>query len=535
MISRHGKKRKRHWPLLLTASLLPLLLGLLLTFIESRVMVKRDLESTAQIVMFHAEHIADQAWSMVAELNHLAGQPCSAISTDLQQLSSIFSYFRMIGVTRDAKVYCAAPPDNTAIPMDMATQQRLSTPAPERWSQSIKDASNVKDRPVVVFVQTLPGGYGSYVVIDARHLIDLMRAVGQMRKYLLTLTVNQGYPIQVGQPISPVSGVFPTTELVLKSNKYPIAIRVMAPTSESIKIWKKTSFTFLPLAIILSLIFTVILWRRQKRQRQRQDEIRRGIAKGEFSVYYQPIYNARSQNCIGVETLLRWRRSNGQWIKPDIFISTAETEGMIIPLTRHLFDLVAADIAGWKVAPGFHLGLNVAAEHLQHPDFVADVRNFAQKIASYRLNITLELTERTLIGNGAEVIQRLHQLRKDGFSISIDDFGTGHCSLSYLQNFPLDFLKIDRGFIHILSSPDEEAPILDAIISLSHRMKLGMVAEGVETIEQLAYLKQRGVVFIQGFLYAKPMSSESFIVWLHYNGNRSLEHILLKDDSKNRE
>ncbi|MEE3664407.1 EAL domain-containing protein [Brenneria sp. g21c3] len=530
MISRHGKKHKRHWPLLLTASA-PLLLGLLFTFVESRIMVKRDLESTAQIIMFHADHIAAQAWSMVDELDHLAGQPCSAIRTDLQQLGAVFSYFRVLGVTRDARVYCSSTPRDISMPTDIALQRLMPTPAPERWSQSIRGVANVKDRPAVVFAQTQPRGYGSYVVVDARHFIDLMRAVGQMRKYLLTLTVNKGHPIQVGQPFSPASGIFPTMELVLKSNQYPIAIRVMAPASESIKIWQKTSVTFLPLAVMLSLIFTVILWRRQKRKRQRRDEISRGIVKGEFSVYYQPVYNVRLQKCIGVEALLRWRRNNGQWIKPDVFIASAETEGMIIPLTRHLFDLVASDIAGWKVTPGFHLSLNVAAEHLQHPDFVSDVRDFAQRIAAHRLNITLELTERTLIDNGPEVIQRLHQLREDGLTISIDDFGTGHCSLSYLQNFPLDFLKIDRGFIRALSSPDEEAPILDAIISLSHRMKLGMVAEGVETTEQLAYLKQRGVICMQGFLYAKPMSSESFIVWFHYNRDRLPERVLLKKDA----
>ncbi|CPR15324.1 EAL domain-containing protein [Brenneria goodwinii] len=529
MISGHGKKRKSHWLLLSIAGVLPLLLGLLFTFFESRIMVRRDLESTAQIVMFHAEHIAEQAWSMVAELNQLTGRPCSAISADLQHLGSIFSYFRVIGVTRGGKVYCSSMPHNIPTPMDIAVQHSLSASTSERWSQSINRVFNVRERPAIVFAQLPPRGYGSYVVVDSRHLTDLMRAVGQVRKYLLTLTVNKGDPIQIGRPIPPHSGFFPNMELVLKSNQFPITIRIAAPVDESIRTWKQTSFIFLPLTAVLSLIFTVIIWRRQKRKHFFQDKIRKGMAKGEFSVYYQPIYNAKSQNCTGVEALLRWRRSNGQWIKPEVFIATAEKEGMIIPITRHLFDLVASDIASWGVKPGFHLGLNVAAEHLHHPDFVADVRDFAARVASYQLNITLELTERTLISTGVDVIQRLHQLRKDGFRISIDDFGTGHCSLSYLQNFPLDFLKIDRGFVSAISSPDEEAPILDAIINLSHRMKLGMVAEGVETAEQLAYLKQRGVIFIQGFLYAKPMSSESLIVWLHYNGDRSLERMISKE------
>ncbi|UUE45021.1 EAL domain-containing protein [Pectobacterium aroidearum] len=515
---------------LLVAGILPLLLGLLFTFVESRLMVKRDLESTAQIAMNHAENISAQAWKMVDRLQRFHGQPCNIIGDELQRLGSVFSYFRAIGVIHNTNVYCSSTFGSTLTPISRVIQQPLPETHSERWSLSIAGSDNVKERPALIFVQMPLTGDGAYAMVDAQYLIDLMIAISKIRGYQLTLKMDNGHPIQTGPAITPRIGLFSTSALEIRSSRFPITLNITAPASQEIANWKQAFFTFLPLAIILSLLFTTAIWYWQKRKLLFRDEIRKGIANGEFSVYYQPIYDAESQTCTGVETLLRWRRSNGKWIRPDIFISAAEAESMIIPITRHLFDLVASDIASWQVKPGFHLGLNVAAEHLHHPSFVSDVHRFAEKVASHSLSISLELTERNLISNGPEIIQRLHQLREDGFMITIDDFGTGHCSLSYLQNFPLDCLKIDQGFVSAISSPDEEAPILDAIINLSHRINLQSVAEGVETKQQLMYLQQHGVKYIQGFLYAKPMDNESFLVWLHYNGNKSIESFMMKNE-----
>ncbi|MEQ9903153.1 EAL domain-containing protein [Pectobacterium aroidearum] len=515
---------------LLVAGILPLLLGLLFTFVESRLMVKRDLESTAQIAMNHAENISAQAWKMVDRLQRFHGQPCNIIGDELQRLGSVFSYFRAIGVIHNTNVYCSSTFGSTLTPISRVIQQPLPETYSERWSLSIAGSDNVKERPALIFVQMPLTGDGAYAMVDAQYLIDLMIAISKIRGYQLTLKMDNGHPIQTGPAITPRIGLFSTSALEIRSSRFPITLNITAPASQEIANWKQAFFTFLPLAIILSLLFTTAIWYWQKRKLLFRDEIRKGIANDEFSVYYQPIYDAESQTCTGVETLLRWRRSNGKWIRPDIFISAAEAESMIIPITRHLFDLVASDIASWQVKPGFHLGLNVAAEHLHHPSFVSDVHRFAEKVASHSLSISLELTERNLISNGPEIIQRLHQLREDGFMITIDDFGTGHCSLSYLQNFPLDCLKIDQGFVSAISSPDEEAPILDAIINLSHRINLQSVAEGVETKQQLMYLQQHGVKYIQGFLYAKPMDNESFLVWLHYNGNKSIESFMMKNE-----
>ncbi len=162
----------------------------------------------------------------------------------------------------------------------------------------------------------------------------------------------------------------------------------------------------------------------------------------------------------------------------------------------------------WKTNPGFHLAINVAADHLQHPDFVDEMLSFAEKMAVTEFNLTLELTERSLIKEGNVVADKLERLRAAGMKVAIDDFGTGHCSLSYLQTFALDYLKIDRGFINAIESLDGETPVLDAIISLSHKLKLQVLGEGVETALQFHYLQQHGVSFVQGYFLCPPYGKQ---------------------------
>ena len=157
--------------------------------------------------------------------------------------------------------------------------------------------------------------------------------------------------------------------------------------------------------------------------------------------------------------------------------------------------------------------------------------NFADRIKRTSLQITLELTERSLIKDGEDVARKLDRLRADGLKVAIDDFGTGHCSLSYLQTFSLDYLKIDRGFINAIESLSGETPVLDAIIALSHKLKLEVLGEGVETKMQYLYLRQRGVTFIQGYYYALPLNNHAFIAWLAEHAHQPM-HTEDADDAQ---
>lgn len=516
------KKRERGWLVLFAAGLLPLILGVFFTFIVAQRIEQRQLENTADMVLNHAENISDHAWDMIGQLEQYDPRACGTIGKDIQRIGSITAYFRAVGLIHNNQVLCSSAYGQYPGTLQGMTHRSLSSPHPDTWVQSLAGTAGAPQRPAVLFLRQQPSGYGAYALIDGQYLLDFMHALSLSRSYQITMQFNHGYRIESGHIDTDSNLFFNSNKYRVNSDRYPITISVTSPPSEAIKAWRQVFLTFLPMAAILSLLFVALASNWLKRRLSYRDEIRRGIANEEFTVNYQPVYNTTTASYAGAEALMRWQWPDGEWVRPDVFIAAAEAEGMIIPLTQHLLQLIAKDVSQWEVQPGFHLGINVAAEHLQHPCFVNDIRQFAAKVADKPLVIILELTERSLISEGKQVAEKLALLRREGIEIAIDDFGTGNCSLSYLQTFELDYLKIDRGFINAIESVDGETPVLDAIINLSHKLELQVLGEGVETPMQLEYLKNHGVVFIQGYLYARPMSSEALIHWLANEGTLPL-------------
>ncbi|CAO98344.1 EAL domain-containing protein [Erwinia tasmaniensis] len=506
---------ERLW--LVVAGLLPLLLCLFFTFIEARQTGARQQEMTAAALLSQAEHISDLAWDMTDSLQTFSNRPCKDIRSQLQKLGALNPYFRSVGLTQDNTVYCSSAFGATRGPVAGMIRHALPAPGQSWWTLSLAGTFGVQDRPAVIFMRQTPGKTGSYAVVDGQYLIDLMRATGLKLGYHITMRFGGGYQIANAAPLNPQQANWKTRTFNSGSSHYPIAISISAPRTETLQNWRQVLLTFMPMAVILSVLFVAVTNSWLRRRSSYRDELRRGMAFGEFSVHYQPVCNLVNGQLAGVEALMRWQRSDGSWVRPDIFIAAAEAEGMIVQLTRHLLQLIAKDCASWKVPAGFHIGINVAADHLQHEDFVKDIRGFSQNIAHLLPTITLELTERSLISEGDLVAHRLAELRSEGIRVAIDDFGTGHCSLTYLQTFPLDYLKIDKSFVNAIESADGETPILDTIIQLAHRLALQVVAEGIETPLQMEYLKNHGVVFIQGFYYARPLSSAALMVWIEQN------------------
>ncbi len=507
------------WPLLLAAAALPLLLGLASTFHEADRAVQRDLDETAHAVLRHSVSVAELAWETVDDLQTLAGMPCPRIESQLQLLGSLAAYFRAIGVTEADVAYCSSTFGSQRATLPEIIGQDGGGVRNGRWSSSISGTLGVKNRPAIIFALTNQGGPGSYAIVDGQYMIDFMAAVGATQRYRISLQVGAGERIEAGEHIRSDHPIFSPSQLTVTSPDQPITVSVISPVPAAIAEWWQALSALLPLSIILSVMLTTAAFYWQKRRLSFRDAIRRGIANDEFSVHYQPVYDSRLRRCNGVEALLRWQRPDGSSVRPDVFIAAAEAEGAIVELTCHLFGLVSRDARGWQAPAGFHVGINVAAEHLQHPDFVAQVREqLLLPLQQLSLSVTLELTERSLISDGPEVMQALDTLRAEGVRLAIDDFGTGHCAMSYLQTFPLDYLKIDRGFVNAIESLERETPVLDAIISLSQKLALGTVAEGVETRLQFDYLLRHGVTFFQGYLYARPMPADQLSHWLRTHG-----------------
>lgn len=267
--------------------------------------------------------------------------------------------------------------------------------------------------------------------------------------------------------------------------------------------------------LLLAVVVASFCWLLFSLRLRPGKEILAGIKHNEFHVVYQPLIEATSGRVYGLEALLRWTHPVTGPIPPDAFISYAESQDMIVPLTRHLFKLVAQDaqLLCQHLPRGAVMGLNIAPGHLAAESFRQDVEEWIAAMPPEHFNYAFEITERTMVSgqSAAAVFDWLHDRH---IAIAIDDFGTGHSALIYLEKFCFDYLKIDRGFVQSIGMETVTSPVLDAVLNLARKLNLNTVAEGVETEEQAAWLIKRGVTYMQGYLFSRPLPPTQLISFL---------------------
>lgn len=240
-----------------------------------------------------------------------------------------------------------------------------------------------------------------------------------------------------------------------------------------------------------------------------ESALRRALEREEFLLYYQPQVDLASGRIIGLEALLRWQRPEHGLVSPGEFIPLLEETGLIVPVGEWVLHAACRQGRMWQQAglPPIRIAVNLSALQFRQPDLVGMVARILAETgldpSSHELE--LELTESLLMRNVEKTAATLHRLHEMGVKLSIDDFGTGYSSLSYLKRFPLNSLKIDQSFVRDLSSNPDDAAIVSAIIALGHGLKLSVIAEGVETTEQLAYLRELKCDEMQGFLFSRPI------------------------------
>ncbi len=243
-----------------------------------------------------------------------------------------------------------------------------------------------------------------------------------------------------------------------------------------------------------------------------QNQLRRGIERNEFVLYYQPKIDCISGKIVGAEALIRWQHPERGLLAPDKFIGIAEETNLIVEIGRWVLFEATRRAQEW-VNQGFRhcpVSVNVSSPQLRDRRLQRDVDEALKASGLPARMLTIELTESILMDNIDEVVDQLGVLAATGVSISLDDFGTGYSSMAYLKQMPLAELKIDRSFIRGLPDDSSSVAIISAVIALSHGLGLTVIAEGVETIEQLAFLQSKGCDAYQGFLSSKAVPSEQF-------------------------
>lgn len=241
-------------------------------------------------------------------------------------------------------------------------------------------------------------------------------------------------------------------------------------------------------------------------------DLRDAVLQKELEVHYQPIFD-RNQNLTGVEALLRWYKHGRGWIEPAEFISIAEQNGLIIPIGNWVLNSACKLLASWassaRSEPWF-IAVNISARQIRQPEFVDQVKQIIERTGCRPSRLKLELTESLLQHDVAATIEKMHVLRSIGIRFSIDDFGTGYSSLAYLRKLPISVLKIDRTFVRDIEVDDGDKAICQTILALGRTLKLSIIAEGVETDAQFAYLDAHGCNSFQGFLFGKALSLNAF-------------------------
>ena len=253
------------------------------------------------------------------------------------------------------------------------------------------------------------------------------------------------------------------------------------------------------------------------RQRMRLDHaMRQALASQRFRLHYQPQIDLKTGNVVGAEALIRWRDPELGEVSPGQFIPVAEETGFIIAIGDWVLEQAVRQAARWRDdGNALPVSVNVSALQFQQDDFIDRV---ASVLADHRLAgelLELELTESILVHDADEALARLSRLSQLGVRLAIDDFGTGYSSLAYLKRFPIDRLKIDRSFVKDLPADTSDGAIVRAIVQLAQALSMKVIAEGVETEPQRAFLLELGCDEFQGFLYAPALDALSFEQRVH--------------------
>jgi len=243
-----------------------------------------------------------------------------------------------------------------------------------------------------------------------------------------------------------------------------------------------------------------------------ESALRHALGRDEFVLHYQPRVDIPTGRIVGVEALLRWNHPDLPMVLPNQFIPLAEETGLIVPIGRWVLRTACAQSALWRHEglPALRMAVNLSARQFSDDGLIDDIADALAQAELAPNGLELEITESMVMQNPERAVTTLNRLREMGISVSIDDFGTGYSSLGYLKRFPIDNVKIDRSFIKDLPHDTDDAAITRAVIAMAQSLRIRVIAEGVETREQLQFLRDHDCNECQGYFLSRPLPASNF-------------------------
>ncbi|HCT9405020.1 TPA: EAL domain-containing protein [Raoultella ornithinolytica] len=405
-------------------------------------------------------------------------------------------HLRTILIIKDDKIWCSSLPGNRVLLLnfnDMPDTRLMLIPA----------RNTVNSRPILAWQTRFPAGKAVISISDV-HIRDALSSNIQ----------NTQFALVVGDRTIGTAGDVRNTDLsrsttaYFRSAEFMFAIEYNLPAFFSVKRMINQGAGLLIFILFVACALAWILLKYANKYTTPEDNLRKAIENGEIVPFYQPVVNGRSGAIYGVEVLARWKHPRLGLISPVTFIPLAERTGLIIPLTQSLMAQVVVQMnkITSKLPDGFHIGINFSASHISSPQFMDDCLKYRDGFQNKNLTLVLEVTEREPLHVDEQLIANLNTLHARGFTIALDDFGTGYSGLSYLHDLNIDYIKIDKSFVGRVNGLDESTKLLDCVLEMARKLSLRIVAEGVETVEQLNYLNRKNITLLQGYYFFKPVS-----------------------------
>lgn len=480
-----------------------LLIALLaLNLMQAAAGLRKDSERSLRHAEAMIDGAIDDSQTLIESARPLVGRACKENSLALRDLITASPYARALYVLEGNRLLCTTlhrPIQAQNLPDYLFGNQDLI----------LASHSPITGQTAILYRKQL-GQRTLLAELDGFHIFGALRAVKGEENLFFVLgnraldghgrTLNAAPLLQdESRLLSSPSDEYPYRLVAL--NGYP---QILAFA------WDYNRDTLLATPV-LALLLGLLSFHLSGRGGSPRRELARALTAREFIPYLQPVMSGDGQ-LRGIEVLMRWRHPEQGMIAPGHFIPLAEECGHIVPMTRQLmaqtldYLLRVAD----RLPPGFHVAINVCAQHFKDQDIVAECRAFLAALAGHDIRLVLELTEREMLDGDARTLGIFDALDEMGVLVAIDDFGTGHSSLAYLQMFHVDIIKIDRSFIMGIQEEGPSRLIVENILDLARRMEVALVAEGVETAAQVEMVRRYGIDFQQGFYFAKPLPPAEF-------------------------
>ena len=502
---------------LIVAIFLPILLSIWLAHREADVQFRDEQEHYASRVLARTQQVLEQAKTALRQIDAAKSPSCSPSHLlEMRRISYSWRYIQEVISLHDSTPLCSSLEVKSA-PTTYPAPDRITSDGFRTWFTAKNDLG--LDRYMIAVASDR-----HMVIIDPLSFIDVLPSDLNTIQSALLGTIKDRV-LASSEPINAAvwkrmkqQGLETLTQdnIVYTVRYYPdldLAVLTWSSSQPKVASWHRQLAIWLPIGVLMSLLAAGFMLRLLRRLQSPHHRLQDALNEAAITVHYQPIISLKTGKIVGAEALARWRQPDGSYLSPEIFIPLAEQTGLITELTVSVVNNIFHDLGKWlSLHPEVHVSINLSVEDIGSttlPGVLSRQLNHWQVAPS---QIALELTERGF-ADPTTALPVIAGYRKAGHAIYIDDFGTGYSSLRYLQDLEVDALKIDKSFVDAL----EHQQVTPYIIEMAKTLKLDIVAEGIETSCQQAWLQQHGVHYGQGWLYSKALPKAEFILWAEEN------------------